>query len=322
MASTVKLDVESTYHDDKGRPPSIVYGPAAPVPLTMTFSELLDYHAEVRGDRPAIIAHPQDGRIVSFKQLRERSIRLARAMSKDGIRNGDLVAISLGSRIEYFETFFACTYLGAALVLLNYAYAESEMLALLKIVSKCQGRNEMLLARDLCFPPEPKMLVIPPGFTFYDYTKVLPKIAEQISSVEKFVIIDDLAGKYQLSGQLDRSVGYEEYLEPFDADASVLPEVSISPHDMVNVQFTSGKTMNLILANDLLIVSKGSTGLPKSVALSHYNIMNCGRYIWQQTRMSDQDRVCLPVPLFHSFGMIVGKSQESLIKAQVARADT
>jgi acyl-CoA synthetase (AMP-forming)/AMP-acid ligase II len=56
-------------------------------------------------------------------------------MSKDGIAKGDLVAISLGSRVEYFETFFACTYLGAALVLLNYAYAQSEMLALLNIVS-------------------------------------------------------------------------------------------------------------------------------------------------------------------------------------------
>ena len=117
------------------RPPSIVYGPTTPVPLTMTFSEVLDHHVEVRGDRPAVISHPQN-LTLSFRQLRDRSIRLARAMSQDGIGKGDLVAISLGSRVEYFETFFACTQLGAALVLLNYAYAESEMLALLKIVRK------------------------------------------------------------------------------------------------------------------------------------------------------------------------------------------
>lgn len=128
MAST--KEVTSRAHDD--RPPSIVYGPATPVPLTMTFSQLLDYHAEVRGDRPAVISHPQKGHTLTFRQLRERSMQLARAMAKDGIGKGDLVAISLGSRVEYFETFFACTYLGAALVLLNYAYAESEMLALLK----------------------------------------------------------------------------------------------------------------------------------------------------------------------------------------------
>lgn len=117
------------------RLPSIVYGPATPVPLKMTFAELLDYNAEVRGDRPAVISDPQD-LTLSFRQLRERSIRLARAMANDGIGKGDLVAISLGSRVEYFETYFACARLGAALVLLNYAYTESEMLTLLKDVRK------------------------------------------------------------------------------------------------------------------------------------------------------------------------------------------
>lgn len=137
------FNMASSADNNKGntedeRPPSIVYGPSAPVPLTMTFSELLDHHAEVRGDRPAVISHPQQGKIMSFRELKDRSIKLARAMAKDGIGKGDLVAISLGSRTEYFETFYACTRLGAALVLLNYAYTESEMLALLKIVRKLQ----------------------------------------------------------------------------------------------------------------------------------------------------------------------------------------
>ena len=114
---------------------SIVYGPATPVPLTMNFGELLDYHVEVRGDHPAVISHPQDKRL-SWRQLSDRSIKLARALAEDGVGKGSLVAISLGSRTEYFETFFACARLGAALVMLNYAYAESEMLALLKVVSE------------------------------------------------------------------------------------------------------------------------------------------------------------------------------------------
>lgn len=101
----------------------------------MPFGELLDYHVEARGDSPAVISHPQ-GLIVTWRQLSERSIKMARALSQDGIGQGDLVAISLGSRIEYFETFFACARLGAALVMLNYAYAEAEMLAIVKIVCK------------------------------------------------------------------------------------------------------------------------------------------------------------------------------------------
>ena len=84
------------------KPPSIIYGPSAPEPLTMTFGQLLDYHAEVRGQKPAVISHVQ-GKTIWFKDLRLRSLQLARAFSKDGIGKGDLVAISLGSRIEYFE---------------------------------------------------------------------------------------------------------------------------------------------------------------------------------------------------------------------------
>lgn len=66
-------------------------------------------------------------------------------------------------------------------------------------------------------------------------------------------------------------------------------QINVSPHDIVNVQFTSG-----------------STGIPKAAALSHYNIMNCGRYISKQISVTDTNRVCLPVPLFHSFGLIIG----------------
>ena len=84
------------------RPPSIVYGPAAPRPLTMTFGELLDYHAEVRPNKLAYISHVQ-GKRITWSQLRDRSLQLARAFAADGIVKGDLVAISMGSRIEYFE---------------------------------------------------------------------------------------------------------------------------------------------------------------------------------------------------------------------------
>ena len=134
------------------------------------------------------------------------------------------------------------------------------------------------------------MFFAPAGFQYYDYTKLMPKLDEEIDELQKFVTLEDLDGKYKFSGHAPKYESYEKYIQQYEPSAEALPKVDISPHDMVNVQFTSG-----------------STGLPKNVALSHYNIMNCGRYIWQQVRMTDEDRVCLPVPLFHSFGMIVGR---------------
>ena len=134
------------------------------------------------------------------------------------------------------------------------------------------------------------MLFAPPGFVHYDYIKLFPKLEKEISDLRKFVLIEDLGGKYKFSGPSNKYVSYEKYSSLYEPSRQALLQVDVSPHDMVNVQFTSG-----------------STGLPKSVALSHYNIMNCGRCLWQQLRMTDQDRVCLPVPLFHSFGMIVGR---------------
>ena len=137
----------------------------------------------------------------------------------------------------------------------------------------------------------PKVLFTSPGFSYYDYTKLLPKLDAEVSQLQKSVLMEDIDGNYHFSGRPPKFESYEKYLQQYEPSAEALPSVDFSPHDMVNVQFTSG-----------------STGLPKPVALSHYNIMNCGRYIWQQVRMTDEDRVCLPVPLFHSFGMIVGKN--------------
>lgn len=132
------------------------------------------------------------------------------------------------------------------------------------------------------------MLFAPPGFARYDYNNFLQESKSALPQL-RLIILADIFRKHKLSSKSLEHQDYEEFLES-KASSSWKEDTSISPHDMVNVQFTSG-----------------STGLPKSVSLSHYNIMNCGRHIWLQTRLTSEDRICCPVPLFHSFGMIVGK---------------
>lgn len=141
---------------------------------------------------------------------------------------------------------------------------------------------------------EPKMLFVPPGFAQYDYNNVLQEAKSALPKVQ-LVVLQDIFRKHQLKSKSLQHQDYETFLNS-QKSSSWKEDPSISPHDMVNIQFTSG-----------------STGLPKSVSLSHYNIMNCGRYIWSQTRLTSEDKICCPVPLFHSFGMIVGKSCDPTI---------
>lgn len=83
-------------------PLSVIRGPRAPVPLNLTFAQLLDHHAEVRPDSPAAISHVQ-GYTISYRELQDRSIKLAKAMAESGIEKGSLVGIICATRVEYME---------------------------------------------------------------------------------------------------------------------------------------------------------------------------------------------------------------------------
>jgi mevalonyl-CoA ligase len=89
--------------NDRQQPrPSIVYGPRTPVPLNLTFGQLLDHHAQTRPETPAVISHVQ-GQTITYKELCDRSLKLAKAMDSKGIGRGSLVGIICGTRIEYLE---------------------------------------------------------------------------------------------------------------------------------------------------------------------------------------------------------------------------
>ena len=90
----------------KQRQPLIVYGPRSPAPLILTFGQLVEHHAEARPNSPAVISHTQS-RTISYRQLQERSINLAKAMAEVGTQKGSLVGIISGTRYEYLEVEFS-----------------------------------------------------------------------------------------------------------------------------------------------------------------------------------------------------------------------
>lgn len=85
----------------------------------------------------------------------------------------------------------------------------------------------------------------------------------------------------------------ESWYEVYDtqADDPVLDtiEAALNPHDDINIQYTSG-----------------TTGFPKGATLSHRNILNNGFFVGETNRYTDQDRICIPVPYYHCFGMVMG----------------
>jgi fatty-acyl-CoA synthase len=121
------------------------------------------------------------------------------------------------------------------------------------------------------------VLVLARGFRQADYVAMVEEVRPRCPVLRETLVIDDDWDDLLLDG---RSV---------DADELASVEATLDPGDAINIQFTSG-----------------TTGLPKGATLSHRNILNNAYFIGRGLRYSEHDRVCVPVPFYHCFGMVVG----------------
>jgi fatty-acyl-CoA synthase len=122
-----------------------------------------------------------------------------------------------------------------------------------------------------------KMLLMAPGFRATDYREILGEVRDRVGSLEQVVVMDD---------------DWEELLDSGAAvseDAVVARERTLGFDDPINIQYTSG-----------------TTGNPKGATLSHHNILNNGYFVGEILSYTDADRVCIPVPFYHCFGMVIG----------------
>jgi fatty-acyl-CoA synthase len=244
----------------------------------ITIPQLLDRAVLRHGGRDAII-DVLSGERLSWHDLKRRSDDVAAGLLALGVQRGDRVGIWAANCIEWILVQFGTARIGAILVNINPAYRATEL--------------DHALNKAQC-----RVLVMAGGVKTSDYVGTIRSIAPEISaqvttaalrlvrfpSLERVVLIDSAESAGMLPFKAMCSLAGP-------AHRSRLAELSaaLDPDDAINIQFTSG-----------------TTGAPKGATLSHYNLVNNARFAAKAMRLTDNDRLCIPVPLYHCFGMVLG----------------
>ena len=244
--------------------------------IDLTFGQVLDRMAEEFPDQYAFKYTTLDY-IRTYSEFREDVDRFARALISLGVRAGSKVAIWATNVPAWYLTFWAATRIGAVLVTVNTAYKIHEADYLLRqsdthtlvMIESALDSNYRAIINELC----PEIASATPGEPLH--CKRLPFLRNVITV------------GYTQSGCLT----FEEAMRRADsvpAEALHAMAERVRPDDVCNMQYTSG-----------------TTGFPKGVMLTHYNVVNDGKCIGDRMGLSTADRMMIQVPMFHCFGMVL-----------------
>ncbi|MEJ1179236.1 MULTISPECIES: AMP-binding protein [unclassified Pseudarthrobacter] len=216
-----------------------------------------------------------DARRWSYTKMNDDVDRLARALLALGIAKGDRVGIWSPNCAEWTLLQYATAKSGAILVNVNPAYRSHE----LEFVVKQNGM---------------RMLVAAPSDRTSDYVGMARQALAACPDLRELVFLPDPGVDGLDAGipQSDAELTYGELLKRADVvghSALRARMAELDPHDPVNLQYTSG-----------------TTGFPKGATLTHHNILNNGYSIGELLGYTEHDRVVIPVPFYHCFGMVIG----------------
>ncbi|KAA0181892.1 AMP-binding protein [Cupriavidus gilardii] len=252
---------------------SLVTG-ATDVPLSdQTIAELLAATAAAHPDAEAVVFREQGIRW-TWRQFSEQVDRLATGLLARGIARGDRVGIWSPNRQEWLVTQFATARIGAILVNINPAYRLAEL--------------EYALNKAGV-----RMLITAARFKSSNYIEMLQKLAPELADSQPGALraarLPTLQWVVRM-GEEDTAgmLRYAELLSRPDTGALDAAGSALGPQDPINIQFTSG-----------------TTGNPKGATLTHHNVVNNGRFVAMAMRLTDRDSLCIPVPLYHCFGMVL-----------------
>ena len=256
---------------------SHVVGPADPPLLDVTIPAFL---------RGAVEHHPENEVAVfcgqgvrwTYAEFSGLVDQLAAGFLALGLDKGDRIGIWSPNRTEWVLAQYATARIGLILVNINPAYRRSELeYALNKVQAKAlisalkfKTSDYLGMLRHLA----PELDEATPGQLH----------AERLPHLRTVIQLGPapLAGTYSFDQVMERGRGANRVSLDAISDA-------LSPHDAINIQFTSG-----------------TTGSPKGATLTHHNIVNNARFVAHAMAFGPEDRLCIPVPLYHCFGMVLG----------------
>ena len=241
-----------------------------------TLGGWLEYWAEKTPEKEYIVYSDRDLRF-TWKTFNERVDNLAKGLLAIGVRKGSNVGIWATNVPDWLTFLYATAKIGAVLVTVNTNYKQNEL-------------------EYLCENSDMHTLCITDGTWECDYVDMTYKMLPELRECER--------GHLQSSRFPHMKnvvyIGMEKYRGMFNTaellllgrniDDDTLTEVkkNVSCHDVVNMQYTSG-----------------TTGFPKGVMLTHYNISNDGYFTGEAMGFTDKDKLCVCVPLFHCFGVVL-----------------
>ena len=247
--------------------------------IEMTLGDLLDKVASVYPENDCVVCNDKPFR-KTYKEFKEECDTVAKGLMALGVEKGSHVAIWATNYPEWIVLMYASAKIGATLVTVNTNYKVFEAEYLLKqsdtdtlvMMEGLKDTNYTEIINELC----PELKTSTPG----------SMDCENLPYLKRVIYLDSKEKTPQ--GMLHWSE-LHKLSEKISDDELRARQASVDCHDVVNMQYTSG-----------------TTGFPKGVMLTHYNILNNGKCIGDNQIFTYRDRVCLPVPFFHCFGCVLG----------------
>jgi fatty-acyl-CoA synthase len=214
----------------------------------------------------------------SYSEFNQRVDRLAKGMLYIGIKKGDHVGVWATNVPDWLTYFFAAAKIGAVLVTVNTSYKTHEL-------------EYLMTNSDL------HTLCLIDGWRDSDYLGMVTELVPELKTSERGFLKSErfpcLKNVIYIGPEKHRGMYNTQELillgEHIDDTELEDAKAEVDPYDVVNMQYTSG-----------------TTGFPKGVMLTHVNILNNGYSIGDRQKFTNKERVCLPPPLFHCFGIVLG----------------